>query len=480
MPDQVDTIVTRDTVREWINEATGDHYIFGTLDSVPEPAATDLIHTEGAPVSLGQCSNCDSGVYDWKTPWPVYREWLSRNYLHYSSNEGGHWSQYEGTNYNNDPILAHRGCIVECTKCSLVVERNIVKSIEANQYCPRCVEKYIEENGELSECNNCETSVSESRAVYSEFLNGMLCPNCNRNRHYACENCGFEGRHFEVNNHDCRDYITFENLVSDLVHSYSYIPSPIFSGVDHYYLGVELEIEFKGNIKEDNQKIIDTVSNLYNKLGTRGYLKFDGSLEDGIEIVTHPMSLQYHQEVFPWKDLLLDLQKNKFRSWNTDNCGLHVHICKPNAYKDEAHRIRFMKLIYDNQEQAQLIAGRKCEEYASFDDKGSIIAKVKYDQQDSDRYSAINVENDNTDEIRIFRGSLRPERVLCAIEFVHASVEYTRNMRIVPKNKPLSWVRFVAYVSNNSDKYPNLFLIMNEIFERSQRTPSQSNDGGND
>ena len=480
MPDQVDTIITQSMATTWVNEITGDHYIFGTLPTVPEPAATDLIHTEEAPVPLGQCSICDSGVYDWQTPWREYTEWLSRNYINYSSNALGHWSQYEGTDCDNNPILAHRGCVVECTKCSLVVARNIVKSIEADQYCPRCVEKYIEENGELSECNNCETSVSESRAVYSEFLNGMLCPNCNRNRHYACENCGFEGRHFEVNNHDCRDYITFENLVSDLVHSYSYIPSPIFSGVDHYYLGVELEIEFKGNIKEDSTEIKNTVSNLYNKLGTQGYLKFDGSLEDGIEIVTHPMSLQYHQEVFPWKDLLLNLQKNKFRSWNTDNCGLHVHICKPNAYKDEAHRIRFMKLIYDNQEQAQLIAGRKCTEYASFSDKGDIIAKVKYDAQSNERYSAINVENDNTDEIRIFRGSLRPERVLCAIEFVHASVEYTRNMRIVPKNKPLSWVRFVAYVSNNSDKYPNLFLIMNEIFERNQRIPSQSNDGGND
>ena len=478
MPDQVDTIITQSMATTWVNEITGDHYIFGTLPTVPEPAATDLIHTEEAPVPLGQCSICDSGVYDWQTPWREYTEWLSRNYIRYSSDITGHWSQYEGADYNNDLILAHTGCIIKCTDCSLAVGKEIVKRIEVDQYCPRCVITYIEENGELSKCNICEVSVSKSRAVYSEYLNDILCPSCDINRYFVCENCTFEGRHFEMNNHDCRDYIAFENLISHMVHSYNYKPSPIFSGADHYYLGVELEIEFKGNIREDN--MVDTVNNLYNKLGTRGYLKFDGSLEDGIEIVTHPMSLQYHQEVFPWRDLLLDLQKNKFRSWNTDNCGLHVHICKPNAYKDEAHRIRFMKLIYDNQEQAQLIAGRGCTEYASFDDKGSIIAKVKYDQQDSDRYSAINVENDNTDEIRIFRGSLRPERVLCAIEFVHASVEYTRNMRIVPKNKPLSWVRFVAYVSNNSDKYPNLFLIMNEIFERSQRIPSQSNDGGND
>jgi hypothetical protein len=40
--------------------------------------------------------------------------------------------------------------------------------------------------------------------------------------------------------------------------------------------------------------------------------------------------------------------------------------------------LRFMKLIYDNQRQVERISGRSNNSYASFEDKGNLVRKVKY------------------------------------------------------------------------------------------------------
>jgi hypothetical protein len=123
-----------------------------------------------------------------------------------------------------------------------------------------------------------------------------------------------------------------------------------------------------------------------------------------------------------------------------------------------------MKLIYDNQRQVERIAGRTNTHYASFQDKGNLVRKVKYGSQNNGRYSAVNTDNNDTLEVRVFRGSLRKERVLSALEFVHACAEYTRDLPVNGKNRALTWLHFTAYVSTNAETYPNLSTIMSESF----------------
>ena len=208
-------------------------------------------------------------------------------------------------------------------------------------------------------------------------------------------------------------------------------------------------------------------------------MKDDGSLSDGFEIVTHPHTLSDYQTNFNW-EFTSKLKREGFRSWNTDTCGLHVHVSRTAfgegvapwgrsdrdqlILKKQAHELRFMKLIYDNQRQVERIAGRAGNHYATFQDKGKLVSKLKYGTQTNGRYSAINTENDATLEVRVFKGSLRKERVLSALEFVTASVEYTRDLKVTSKNQALSWLRFTAYVAENMDTYPNLALIMSESF----------------
>ena len=64
----------------------------------------------------------------------------------------------------------------------------------------------------------------------------------------------------------------------------------------------------------------------------------------------------------------------------------------------------------------------------------------------------------------LIMAGLKKERVLAQLEFVHAAVEYTRNLKVVPKDNPFSWARFIGFIANNNSRYSNLFALINKLF----------------
>ena len=370
----------------------------------------------------------------------------------------------------------HRSWRSDATRIVSAHNLTVYTQIEGSNYCEICTSAYYEENGGEHNyicCPSCEDNIHRDNGQW--FNDELYCEYCHDNNVYTCEDCNEE--YWDGNGHEC-------NEDNGSIHSYSYRPSPYFFGEGQYHLGFELEVEARNSSRYEGASMVQDI------LGSRAYMKDDGSLSDGFEIVTHPHTLSDYQTEFNW-DFIPKLKRNGFRSWNTDTCGLHVHVSRtafggdkivwnmPDNQRDQlilkrqAHELRFMKLIYDNQRQVERIAGRAGNTYATFQDKGKLVSKLKYGNQSSGRYSAINTENDATLEVRVFKGSLRKERVLSALEFVTASVEYTRDLKVTSKNQALSWLRFTAYVSENMDTYPNLALIMSESFA-SDNNPNEN------
>ena len=385
-------------------------------------------------------------------------------------------------------IIVHRDCSTlsrmsnSCTDCNFVYAtmRNLdwrrvgsmvgyatLTQIEGDLRCDYCANAFFQENGgehNFTLCACCEDTFRTHSGSW--FRDSLYCPVC-YDSVYTCDDCNVE--YWDGDGHECED----EEDSSNAIHSYSYRPSPYFFGKGQYYLGFELEVEARNESRYTGAEIAQDL------LGSHAYMKDDGSLNDGFEIVTHPHTLEAYKTDFNW-DFIPRLKGNGFRSWNTETCGLHVHVSRTAfgegvspwgrtdrdqlILRKQAHELRFMKLIYDNQRQVERIAGRSGNHFATFGDKGKLVEKVKYGSQSNGRYSAINTENDATLEVRVFKGSLRKERVLSALEFVTASVEYTRDLKVTSKNQALSWLRFTAYVSDNMETYPNLALIMSESF----------------
>ena len=342
--------------------------------------------------------------------------------------------------------------------CGDLVLINFEKVL-GEEMCEKCQKEIYEDNGGEDNFFHCGACESMEIMDDSGYYNGTrYCDNCYSNNVYTCDECGEQ--YWDGDGHYCPDEET-----SHLINSYSYKPRPYFFGTASYHMGFELEVESDGNSIRDAAEVVS------NALGERIYLKEDGSLSQGFEIVTHPHSLDEYQQHFDW-DALKSLRRMGFRSWDTSTCGLHVHVSRsafgnPNTRRDivkvQAHELRFMKLIYDNDRQISRLAGRKST-YATFQDKGHLVEKVKYGHQENGRYAAINSENSETLEVRVFRGSLKPERVLMALELVQCSVEYTRGLHVNASNKALSWMMFTRYVVDNASTYPNLFAAMEKSF----------------
>lgn len=405
---------------------------------------------QAPPDVLLDCPSCNYSLIRLDSAWTGYTPTLAR------LDDG-------------DETVVHMSCSFCCRECnirfitgSLGSYSNSVNNADLCQACWENV-KAFDPDVDWTTCDDCGTYVRNNNrfndALWSEARDNYLCLQCYDNE-IECGNCGVD--YLETEGHTCEDEYE-EDTRSKYIHSYGFKPSPIFFGDTLYHLGLELEVEARHGDYNWGAEYI------YNQVHNRAYLKYDGSLRNGFEIVSHPHSLEEFQKEFPWH-MLQELKTAGFRSWNTSTCGIHVHVSR-RAFKrgswiqEEAHQIKFMKLIYDNERQVQRLAGRSSD-YAKFNDKGKVVQKVKSGYQSAGRYSAINTENDSTIEVRVFRGTLRKERVLSALEFVHAAVEYTRNLKMVATEKPLSWIKFIGYVSENSKQYPNLFLVINELFDK--------------
>lgn len=364
------------------------------------------------------------------------------------------------TNSNGEEVLAHASCSFECICGNTYLTRaNNVSYVDRGLTCTSCIDELLDAE-EVHECENCANYTTNVH--WSEQRERELCDVC-FNEPWECGECGYEIE--EGYDHECH------REPNSVIYNYSYKPSAQFFGNDDYYFGLELEVE---NIHdwgcENGAQLVQ------DELGSRVYCKSDGSLSDGFEIVTHPHSFEAFKSI-NWS--VLDMLRRKgFRSWDTSTCGLHVHISRTafrkNGKRDEAHELRFQKLIYDNGMHVRAIAGRSSA-YARFNDKGKLVPKVKYGQSE-DRYEAINVQNDHTLEVRVFRGSLKPQRVLSAVEFLHSAIEYTRNMKVNPKDNQLSWIRFMAYVLDNKEKYQNFAQIALKTLDNPRDTQNNEED----
>jgi hypothetical protein len=250
------------------------------------------------------------------------------------------------------------------------------------------------------------------------------------------------------------EYHYDEEYQSGTINSYSYKPKPIFNickgeNDNSLFFGLELEIENELNKVKNGQaaqKITDILSN------DIVYMKTDGSLSNGFEIVTHPMTFSFIKSIQVTFNLMLDyLRNNGFRSYNSTTCGMHIHISKENFTTWQL--FRFMSFFNDNKEFIVKLSQRdenKLKKWASLsdDNKDELVYKtisVKKGKDNFSRYSAINLCNDKTIEIRIFRGTLAQGSFFKNIEFCQALFEYTRDNSIVTLQG------FKEYIANKKE-----------------------------
>ena len=349
---------------------------------------------------------------------------------YYNCSECGHVHLLD----NMVVVNAHmRGEKRICTAC-------LVEGIANRQYfkCSDCGQYYSRRNCDISEgeinicsrcshrwatCNRCGSARRTDDGSTRQLHNGG----------YVCVGCYDPDMDDDENRH---------------IHNYSYKPDPLFyrtpeenGSITCYphpplmYFGVELEIDA-------GKKYGKCQDDLY-ALGQEDFLfyqKHDGSLgEKGIEIVTHPCTLDYHLANFPWAGISDIARTCGFKSDTINTCGLHVHVSR-NALGDsiseqEATIAKIILMVDRFWDKLGIFSRRDLDESrwarkpnADIKPGDSLeIAIDKAKEANDDRYHAVNLMNDYTIEFRMFKGTLDMDTLKASLQFVNNICQFARH-----------------------------------------------------
>ncbi|MBE6561629.1 MAG: zinc-binding protein [Ruminococcaceae bacterium] len=306
-------------------------------------------------------------------------------------------------------------------------------------------------------CAECGTPLNESNVHY--FAGNAYCSECLDDLTVCCTRCGdriFRDdacyRHDASDEPYCEDCIGCNDDESgEEIHNYYYKPTPIFHGDGNRFFGVELEIDEAGECNSYAAKILDIGNENANNI----YCKHDGSLNDGFEIVTHPMTLEYHMTEMPWEAVLDKARAMGYYSHQAHTCGLHVHVNRTAFGESETEqdaaiaRILFFVernwnelLTFSRRTQRQL--ERWAARYGYKDNPSEILEHAKKGRVD--RYTCVNITNDHTIEFRIFRGTLKYNTLIATLQMVNRICDlaiFLSDSEI----RNLSWPTFVAGVT---------------------------------
>ena len=326
-----------------------------------------------------------------------------------------------------------------CTHCGCVLAADDVFVYQDEVYCEDCF------NEVTVLCDNCGERIYRDNCECDGHI--TLCGQCYADDYVACDRCGrlvFRDNALYEDDDEDIPYCAACYQSLSCIHHYNYKPEPVFYGAGDRYFGVELEVDEGGEIHENAKRVLELA-------GNRVYCKHDGSLNEGFELVTHPMTLEYHFTEMPWEKMLNKLKSMGYRSHQTSTCGLHIHVNRTSfgyTYDEQDEAIARVLFIvekfwhelvkFSRRTVSQL--DRWAARYGYQDCPKEILKTAKGGYG---RYACVNLTNENTIEFRIFRGSLKHNTLIAALQMVNricnAAVSLSDD-----EVKELLWADFAA------------------------------------
>lgn len=332
----------------------------------------------------------------------------------------GDWMYNDNGFFNNDgEFYCCEECLNSagfclCAECGNVVDIDSTHHVENfGNICNDCLN-----SGDYAECDEC----GEWYRCYDlEYDEGT--------ERYCCESCYNESRK--------NDYV-FKKICSWHTKSISsWIPFGVLDNDNAYRFGFELEVEYNGDDDNDdaNERTVEKIIDLQAEYSLNNFIAFeqDGSLDTGFEIISSPMTPKFFYEHISFFEALLELLKNEdYISHNCSSCGLHFHVSR-NVF-DNASLARLIYLYERNKSYLLDFSRRKVDGHYYkfyFDDTSSygftmlsncvdVVSSNGYD----DRYHCVNLQNEPTVEIRLYKGTLDFDSFVACAEQVSSFVDY--------------------------------------------------------
>jgi len=358
-----------------------------------------------------------------------------------------------------------------CSECGDTHTTDKLNKFDGKTLCTDCF------HDNTVTCVDCNTRIWEDDSYHDDDI--YVCSSCYEHHYRHCNSCEClvtlddvfyayddpycEGCYHELDDRDDDEYDDEDRAI----HSYNYKPEPVFHG-DGIHYGIELEVDEAGEKDAHAWEVLD-VGN-YNDDNI--YIKHDGSLNNGFEIVSHPMSLQYHQTQMNWKGIMSKLIELGYLSHRTSTCGLHIHVEKSMLgdtferqettisnilYFVEKHWNELLKFSRRTPDQMKRWASR----YGYKDSPKEILDHAKTGSLG--RYVCVNLENRHTIELRMFRGTLKYSTFIATLQIVDEICNVA--LSLSEENlKALTWAEFVRGIVKNTKSELVEYLKLKDLY----------------
>lgn len=300
-----------------------------------------------------------------------------------------------------------------CSECDEIHHIDFMENIDGDKVCSDCVEDHYIYSEIMAEY------IHESEVCY--VGNDAMSYDYRSDNYYHCESCG--GWANEDNIVETEDgYYLCEDCADDyrigseywyrdnFIHDYHPDIDLEFYGDGPKYLGCEWEIQGGG---EDDRKARRLFGD--NKYF---YCSHDGSLDEGFECITMPCSPKVLLEDINWERLTGAVLGEGYD--DPDGAGFHIHISREH-FNDRSAIGKLVRFFYKYYDELVEFANRDEDDATHWADctdcDGDSTFYRSYEKAMEKRYSAVNVQNSHTIEIRLFNSSYDARDIRSYIQF---------------------------------------------------------------
>lgn len=360
---------------------------------------------------------------------------------------------------------------VECHDCGEWIRKeDAIETVYGYVICESCYEC------DYATCEDCGSvcySDAFVRVNPNTRMESWVCEDCADSNYYHCDHCGnyYDSRFIWADSNmticefcrddyviceDCGDVVELDDATYNeddgvyycedcadqhvgLIRGYHSHPEVEFFGqtdeVNNLYFGLELEI--------DDGEDADEVARDIDRLGHPVYFNHDSSLNCGVEIISQPCTLAYHESGM-WDEISEAARNNGFTSHDTTTCGLHIHVglYEMGSMSRERYNTKGKLILISNAISEELFkfSRRNREKFNHWSAVANVADYIRGEVEDlsedmlieyaiqsscASRYHAINIDSSrNTVEFRFFRGTLKVSTILASIQLANNMTKF--------------------------------------------------------
>lgn len=334
-----------------------------------------------------------------------------------------------------------------CIHCHQDLQQKSFIKINGDYICMDCLVK------NYFYCDNCRTwhlKTSEKTKIGALYF----CENCKRMGIIRkCETCGTWHLTSDLKKVFDKYFCDKCFKHKDTIKGYHRNPEPlIFHGEDAFYFGIELENCNENKLTWDEHQFV--AGEIIDLIGKEHlHCEEDGSLRrKGFEIITQPHTMAEFEKIDFSR--VCDTLKYFNYSDKSDLPGLHIHFSRDYLNSDQTLLLTyFYSKYYDN---FKKLSGRITENSAyqwaapnitihginsidEISDDLKLQAIKSYFSYSSDRYLAVNLNNEKTIEFRLGAGTTNYNKIKLWIDLHFTIFKNAKNININNVNDLKTW-----------------------------------------